>query len=98
GFHVTGVQTCALPIYVIEAEAALDAEPTLVGRAVAPGREGDPVAVDVVGELAPDAAVGAEGRDEREAPRRHVGFLEQLGRGDVRSEERRVGKESTYRR
>jgi hypothetical protein len=46
-------------IDVVEAEAALDAQPVLVGRAVAPGDVADLVVLDLVGDLAADAAVRA---------------------------------------
>ena len=45
---------------VIEAEAALDAEPVAVGRAVAALGIDDLLVLDVVGDLAADAAIGAE--------------------------------------
>src|SRR5262249_21555336 len=45
--------------HVVEAEAALDAEPILVCRSVAAADVEQLVILDVVGELAPDAAVGA---------------------------------------
>ena len=50
---------------VVEAEAALDAQPAVVGRAVAAGDVVDllgalRVAPDVQGQLAADAAVGAD--------------------------------------
>ena len=48
---------------VVEAEAALDAQPVLVGRAVATGDVADLVVLDVVGDLAADAAVGADALD-----------------------------------
>jgi hypothetical protein len=44
---------------VVEAEAALDAEPVAVRRAVAAGNADDAVIPDLPGELASDAAVGA---------------------------------------
>src|SRR5262249_2673104 len=45
--------------HVVEAEAALDAEPVLVRRPVAAGDVEQLVVLDVVGELAADAAIGA---------------------------------------
>src|SRR5262245_65925375 len=48
---------------VIESVAALDAEPADVRRAVAARHEENAVRLDVVGELAPDAAVRAHRRD-----------------------------------
>ena len=54
---------------VVEAEAALDAEPVLVGRAVAAVDVEDPVVLDVHRGLAADAAIGAE-RVDASCPRR----------------------------
>ena len=48
---------------VVEAEAALDAQPVLVGRPVAAGDEGDLVVADMIGDLAADAAVRADAVD-----------------------------------
>ena len=48
---------------VVEAEAALDAEPVLVGRPVAAVDVKELVVLDVVGELAADAAIGADAVD-----------------------------------
>ena len=48
---------------VVEAEAALDAQPVLVGRAVLAGDVEQLVVLDVVGELAADAAIGADAVD-----------------------------------
>ena len=50
-------------VHVIEAEAALDAEPVLVGRAVLAGDVEQLVVLDVIGELAADAAIGADAVD-----------------------------------
>ena len=50
-------------IHVVEAEAALDAEPAVVGRAVLAVDPEDLVVLDVEGELAADAAVGADAVD-----------------------------------
>src|SRR6185312_8060806 len=44
---------------VVEAEPALDAQPVLVGRTVLAGDGNDLVVLDVVGELAADAAIRA---------------------------------------
>src|ERR1700730_14823942 len=44
---------------VVEAEAALDAKPILVRRAVVAGDVEELVVLDLVGELAADAAIGA---------------------------------------
>ena len=49
----------AVVVGVVEAEAALDAQAVLVGRAVAALDEEDALVPDVVGELAAHAAVGA---------------------------------------
>ena len=54
---------------VVEAEAAFDAQPVLVGRAVAPGHVADLVVLDLVGDLAADAAVRADALDPRGRPR-----------------------------
>ena len=45
---------------VVEAEAALDAEPVVVGRPVAALDRDDAVVLDLVGQLAADPAIGAE--------------------------------------
>ena len=46
-------------VHIVEAEAALHAQPVLVGRAVAPGDVSELVVLDVIGELTPDPAIGA---------------------------------------
>src|SRR3712207_8556565 len=48
---------------VVEAEAALDAEPVLVRRPVAPLHRDDAVVLDLVRELAADAAVRTDAVD-----------------------------------
>ena len=48
---------------IVEAVAALDAQPAVVGRAVAALDEQDVVVLDVVGELAADAAIRADRLD-----------------------------------
>src|SRR5262249_30226683 len=53
---------------VVEAEAALDAEPRMVGRAVLAGDVEDLVVLDVIGELAADAAERAEAVDRAVGP------------------------------
>ena len=64
-------------VRVVEAVAALDAQALVVGRAVAAVDEEDLVVLDVVGQLAADAAVRAErlhllvGDRERDVARRH---------------------------
>ena len=50
-------------IDIVEAEAALDAEPAFVGRAVAAVDLDNPVVLEVIGELAADAAIGADAVD-----------------------------------
>ncbi len=52
-----------LMVNVIEPEPALDAEALLVGRSIAPGDVKQPVVLQVIGELAADAAIGADGID-----------------------------------
>ena len=56
------VRRCGL-VHIVEAEAALDAEPVLVGGPVAAADVDDLVVLDVVGELAADAAIGADAVD-----------------------------------
>src|SRR5690606_40495664 len=89
-FHVTGVQTCALPIYRADAavaagQQALDDAGLAVVVAEADGAAVLLVAADLVAQLA-EAFVGLLGGELR-------GPLE----GGVRSEERRVGKEGRGR-
>ncbi len=48
---------------IVEAEAALHAQPVLVGRAVAAGDGNQLVVLDLIGELAADAAIGADAVD-----------------------------------
>src|SRR5207245_3882963 len=48
---------------VVEAEAALDAEPVVIGRPVLALDRDDAVVADLVGQLAADAAVGAHAVD-----------------------------------
>ena len=50
-------------VHVVEAEAALDAEPVLVRRPVAALDRDDAVVLDLVGELAADAAIGTDAMD-----------------------------------
>src|SRR3954469_12416602 len=47
-------------MHVVEAEAAFDAEPVLVRRPVAALDRNDAVVLDLIGELAADAAVGTD--------------------------------------
>src|SRR4029079_15444464 len=51
------LEQALLVVNVIEAEAAVDAQPVLVGRAVLAGHGDDLVVLDLVGELAADAAI-----------------------------------------
>ena len=46
--------------HIVKAEAAFDAQPVLVGVAVAALHEGDLVVLDLVADLAADAAIGAD--------------------------------------
>src|SRR3546814_12943408 len=99
---VTGVQTCALPIYVLHggfgavARTAGDRQLHLVRRPAAPGEflELDAESGGILGpETAPFAADAGFHRPERLAigmARDHAGGIEV---GPDRSEERRVGKE-----
>src|SRR6476661_10309285 len=67
--------------HVVEAEAALDAEPVLIRRSVAAADLKELVVLDVVGELAADAAIGAYTIDLAiRILRAHVGFIDQRGR------------------
>ena len=50
-------------VHVVEPEPALDAQPAVIGGAVPPLDLDQPVVLDVVGELAADAAIGAEAVD-----------------------------------
>ena len=55
---------------IVEAEAALDAEAILVGGAVSPAHIADLVVPDVIGDLAADAAIGADAVDRADRSRR----------------------------
>ena len=50
-------------VHIVEAEAALDAEPVVVGRPVLALDRDDVVVLDLVGQLAADAAIGADAVD-----------------------------------
>jgi hypothetical protein len=50
-------------VHVIEAEAAFHAQPVLVGRTVLAGNGDDLVVLDLIGELAADAAIRADAVD-----------------------------------
>src|SRR5205807_3116076 len=82
-YKVTGVQTCALPIYVEPGHLhrVADLEPVALVRGgdLDLGRVVGPLAV-----LAERGVLGVEGLD---------GAREDVGGGVLRSEERRVGKE-----
>ena len=61
--RISGVRQPVRMVDVVEAEAALDAEPVLVRRAVAALDGDDAVVLDLVGELAADAAIRADAVD-----------------------------------
>ena len=50
-------------MHVVEAEAALHAQPVLVRGAVPAGDGDDPIVLDLIGELAADATIGADAVD-----------------------------------
>ena len=67
--------------HIVEAEAAFDAEPILVRGTVTTADIEQLVVLDVVGELAADAAIGAHAVDRAiRILRAHVGFVHQGGR------------------
>ena len=74
-----GLGEPVLVLHVVEAIAALHAQPVAVRRAAAPLHPEDPVVLYVVGEQAADPAVGADGIDGpvgldlAHVPRRHEG-------------------------
>src|SRR5690606_41005047 len=80
-FHVTGVQTCALPICALARQQRSGAE-----RGEARVDEGE-----AAGEAT--GAPGLRGQPQRG----ERAFAEERGDGKVRSEERRVGKEGRAR-
>src|SRR5690606_39771704 len=87
-FHVTGVQTCALPIYVglvrtVNEDACL-ARPDLGIWAIADGMGGHDC-----GDYASNLIIGELGRVRRPGSAREL--------LQARSEERRVGKEGRWR-
>src|SRR5439155_17154589 len=92
--HVTGVQTCALPIFVFTADGAFCYRP---GDVLILQNDG------VRGDVEPDIFRGwfeAHGFRVESAPpnyRLDGGNLLRLEDGTVRSEERRVGKECRTR-
>src|SRR5690606_41096471 len=83
-FHVTGVQTCALPI-LRTGLPPHEAWERTVGRLVA-------AAPGAATAAAPAAATAAAGRDGTDLPAALLRLAEHCA-GDPRSEERRVGKE-----
>src|SRR5690606_39379280 len=89
--HVTGVQTCALPISAPAAPVA----PAPASAAALPDL---PTVPPLEPPLAADPAPedGSAATDERRAPRQLAQALER--KLNQRSEERRVGKECTPRR
>ena len=67
--------------HIVEAEAALDAEPVLVRRSVAAADVEELVVLDVVGELAADPAIGAHAVDRAVGePDAHVRLVHQRRR------------------
>ena len=62
GLRISGFVSRCGWLHVVEAEAALDAQPLVVRRTVAPFDVNDLVVLDVVRELAADAAVRAHRR------------------------------------
>src|SRR5207302_4674377 len=83
-FHVTGVQTCALPIYVVTREAVYRVRVLRAGtRVVASGKNGRRRA----------EIESIEGRAAVEIK----GVVTRAGKDAPRSEERRVGKECRSR-
>src|SRR5690606_40974147 len=96
-FHVTGVQTCALPIFGVTLGAGLTATWSARARA---GAKAVRVALYKAGGVHPAAFAAAKQLLEgREGFRLRVTVPEDIRRGalDERSEERRVGKECRYR-
>src|SRR5690606_39696562 len=90
GFHVTGVQTCALPIFGEPADqgSGRDAEDVRGGGAAERERGG-----------APDAGLGddADGDSGGEGPEPADADADDEPGDQQRSEERRVGKEEASR-
>ena len=81
--------------HVVEAEAALDAEPVLVRRAVAAADVEQLVVLDVVGELAADAAIGAHAVDRAVAD---IACARWLRRPASPASARRSGRPARIRR
>src|SRR5690606_40975172 len=87
-FHVTGVQTCALPI-LRSAEGSSPRQSTAVVR----DGQGSTRAERARGRTARRRPVGKGAR----AAQRHSGNVRRAGYEKFRSEERRVGKERSTR-
>ena len=68
-------------VHVVEAETALHAEPILIGRTVAAGHVQQLVVLDMIGELAADAAIGAHAvHGAIRKAGAHIGGIHQTGR------------------
>src|SRR5690606_40287009 len=90
-FHVTGVQTCALPIWAVDPGHAL----LLVGRRRGRGLVARRVVLDVLGDLARAARAALRLlvlRRDPELADAEVGVLPHQHPRRRRSEERRVGQ------
>src|SRR5690606_40270015 len=90
-FHVTGVQTCALPIFWEQFEGRWEQLVETSSRILARLDRGDPIADTEQDE--PPILPAFSGPTEREAVVR-IRRAQTFFRRTVRSEERRVGKES----
>src|SRR5690606_39874918 len=84
-FHVTGVQTCALPIFLLDLHGAGARIVDRVAAALEAGWALEATAADGIVEAAAGAVVWPGG------------FPHHVGPGESRSEERRVGKECRER-
>src|SRR5690606_40234677 len=94
-FHVTGVQTCALPISApVEPEAtesnAAEAEPVVASDIELPVNEAEANAFIEIETLLEEAEAAANNTESSR-------FEREAGQIDDRSEERRVGKECSNR-
>src|SRR5690606_39939484 len=96
-FHVTGVQTCALPIYIKRGDIGSTARLYARGHLATPGAAGAPDA-RISDARIPDAVTLAGYLGEN-AVRPFIEAAQATGRGlyVLRSEERRVGKECQAR-
>src|SRR5690606_40689959 len=83
-FHVTGVQTCALPIFFTLKDKRAEAERVLAERRERQARERE-------------AATGKARKNARSAEDRNFAGLDKLFAAIDRSEERRVGNGCRYR-